>query len=110
MRKPKPTLEKYIERQIINYLRSQRWLAFKVRTSGRIVGGKVYSLPKDELGVADVIACCPKGLFHAFEIKNEKGRQSDYQKGFEWSVKRTGGRYTILRSLDEAISYVQNNS
>ena len=107
-RKAKPTPEKFIEREIINYLRIKNWIAIKVRTSGRIVNGKVLSLPKDELGVSDIIACDPDGRFHAIEVKNKVGRQSDYQKRFEQDVKAKGGRYVVLRSLEEAIEYLRN--
>lgn len=107
-RKNKPIPEKFIEREIIHYLRMKGWVAIKVRTSGRIVGGKVLSLPKDELGVSDIIACDPDGRFHAIEVKNKVGRQSDYQRRFEQDVKARGGRYTVLRSLEEAIEYLKS--
>ena len=107
MRKPKPVPEKHIEREIIHYLRIKGWVAIKVRTSGRIVNGRVLSLPKDELGVSDLIACDPDGRFHAIEVKNKVGRQSDYQKAFEANVLSRGGRYVVLRSLDDAIAYVK---
>lgn len=106
MLKNKNIPEKYIERQILNYLRTQGWLACKIRTSGRIIKGNVFALPKDELGVSDIIACSPDGLFHGLEIKNAKGKQSDYQIMWGNMVKRIGGRYTVLRSLEEAIEYV----
>lgn len=107
-RKPKPIPEKFIEREILHYLRLRGWVAIKVRTSGRIVNGKVLSLPKDELGVADIIACDPDGRFHAIEVKNKVGRQSDHQRRFEQDVKAKGGRYSVLRSLEEAIEYVKS--
>ena len=106
--KAKPTPEKFIEREILHYLRLSGWVAIKVRTSGRIVNGKVLSLPKDELGVSDIIACDPDGRFHAIEVKNKVGRQSDYQRKFEENVKARGGRYVVLRSLDEAVQYLKN--
>lgn len=110
MKSNKNIPERYIERQIINYLRMQKWLACKIRTSGRIIKGNVFSLPKDELGVSDIIACSPDGIFHALEIKNAKGKQSDYQIAWGNMVKRIGGRYTILRSLEDAIEYVKNHT
>lgn len=67
-------------------------------------------LPRDELGVSDIIACSPDGMFHALEIKNAKGKQSDYQIAWGNMVKRIGGRYTILRSLEEAIDYVYKHN
>ncbi len=107
-RKNKPTPEKFIEKEIIHYLRLKGWIAIKVRTSGRIVNGKVLSLPKDELGVSDIIACDPDGRFHAIEVKNKVGRQSDHQRRFEQDVTAKGGRYIVLRSLEQVIEYVKS--
>ena len=110
MKSNKNIPEKYIEREIISYLRTQKWLACKIRTSGRIVGGRVMGLPRDELGVSDIIACSPDGMFHALEIKNAKGKLSDHQIAWGNMVRRIGGRYTILRSLEEAIDYVYKHN
>jgi hypothetical protein len=107
-RKAKPVPEKFIEREILHYLRLSGWVAIKVRTSGRIVNGKVLSLPKDELGVSDIIACDPDGRFHAIEVKNKVGRQSDHQRRFESDVRARGGRYTVMRSLDDAVAYLKS--
>jgi hypothetical protein len=106
-KKAKAVPEKFIEKEIIHFLRLKGWVAVKVRTSGRIVNGRVLSLPKDELGVSDIIACDPDGRFHAIEVKNKVGRQSDHQKRFEKEVLAKGGRYTVLRSLGEAEGYVK---
>ena len=100
-------LEKHIERQIINYLRIKGWLAIKHRSTGRFSEGKLLKLPKDELGVSDIIAVSPDGKVHFIEVKNEKGKQSDYQKTFENMVLRHRSHYTILRSLDDVIQYVK---
>lgn len=110
MKSNKNIPEKYIERTIINYLRTKGWLASKIRTTGRFSNNRMIPLPKDELGVADIIACSPDGLYHELEIKNAKGKQSDHQKSREFMVKRIGGRYTILRSLDDAIEYVYKHN
>lgn len=110
MKRNKPVPEKFIERIVINYLRSIGWVACKIRTTGRFTGGKMIPLPKDELGVSDIIACDTDGRYHALEIKNAIGKQSVYQKLFEQTVIKTGGKYSIIRSLDEAKAYVAQNN
>ena len=110
MKKNKPIPEKYIEKQILHYLRSLGWVACKIRTTGRFVGGKMIPLPKDEHGVSDIIACDTNGLFHAIEIKNAVGKQSEYQKLFERKVKASNGKYAVIRSLDEIKEYVAQNN
>jgi len=110
MKSNKNIPEKYIERQILNYLRIKGWLACKIRTTGRFSNNRMIPLPKDELGVSDIIACSPDGIFHALEIKNAKGKLSDHQIAWGNMVRRIGGRYTVLRSLEEAIDYVYKHN
>lgn len=98
--------ERAIERQVITYLRLRGWLAIKVRTSGRMVNGRMLALPRDELGVSDIVACSPDGRFHAIEVKTKTGRQSENQRRFQKAVLMAGGIYTVLRSLEDAVDYV----
>jgi penicillin-binding protein-related factor A (putative recombinase) len=51
-------------------------------------------------GVSDLILIV-NGRFVGFEIKAKKGIQSDAQKAFESRVKKAGGDYFILRSIDD---------
>ena len=51
-------------------------------------------------GVQD-ITCLYKGKFIAIELKTITGKQSPEQKEIERLVKRHGGEYYIIRSLDE---------
>ena len=102
--------ESHIEWNIIRYLRSIGWIVIKHRSTGRFANGRMITLPKDELGVSDIIAVSPDGIAHFLEIKTPKGRQSEYQKMFENMVKAKGSRYTILRSLEDAENYAQNLS
>lgn len=42
----------------------------------------------------------------AMELKSGKGRQSDHQKEYQKAVEHAGGKYAVIRSLDEFISTV----
>lgn len=43
----------------------------------------------------------------AMELKSEKGRQSDHQKKYQQVVERVGGKYVIIRTLDEFMTTVK---
>lgn len=102
--------ESLIERQIILYLRSIGWIAIKHRSTGRFTHGRLISLPKDELGVSDIIAVDKKGIAHFLEIKTPKGKQSDNQIAFENLVKQHNSNYAVLRSLNDAKLYAEKMS
>lgn len=54
-------------------------------------------------GVSDTILLLPRGGFHALliEYKDEKGKQSDYQKAWQRLVESYGYRYEVCRSLEQ---------
>ena len=57
--------------------------------------------------MSDVIAIEPKtGRFWGIEIKVGKDRQSFEQQCFETDVKKRGGVYLIVKSLDDLIAAV----
>lgn len=62
-------------------------------------------------GGADLIGMFKAGdgraLFVALEIKTPTGRQSPEQRQYEALVRRLGGEYAILRSVDEALSWLE---
>lgn len=44
--------------------------------------------------------------FLAMELKSEKGKQSPYQKEYQSLIESVGGKYIIIRTLDEFIKAV----
>lgn len=54
-------------------------------------------------GFPDFIFLMPNRQYPylAMELKSEKGRQSDHQKEYQQAVENAGGRYMVIRSLDE---------
>lgn len=59
-------------------------------------------------GVSDTILLIPRGGFHALliEYKDEKGRQSEYQKAWQKLVEGQGYKYCICRSLEQFKSII----
>lgn len=51
-------------------------------------------------GAADLVVLLD-GICVFFEVKDEKGKQSDKQKSFEQDVKALGFEYHLVRSLEE---------
>lgn len=52
-------------------------------------------------GVPDILSVI-NGQFVGWEIKTPRGRQSEHQFAFQKRLERNGGRYILVRSLDEA--------
>ena len=57
-------------------------------------------------GGADLIGCF-RGRFVAVEIKTPTGRQSPEQRQFQALVERLGGTYVILRSVADALAWLE---
>lgn len=98
--------EKPIEKAILQYLNAlPQTFAFKVNTVGVFDPiKKVYRKPKSKYlinGVADILCQTPMGLIF-FEVKSPTGKQTDSQKTFEDNIKRSGGFYFVVRSVDDA--------
>lgn len=61
-------------------------------------------------GFPDFILLVPNKVypFLAVELKSEKGRQSEHQKEYQQALERVGGKYVIIRSLDEFMAVVND--
>lgn len=57
-------------------------------------------------GTPDIIAVID-GLFVGFEVKTPRGKQSPDQVLFEKRLTNAGGRYFVVRSVDETRSHLQ---
>lgn len=60
-------------------------------------------------GFPDFIFLMPNRQYPylAMELKSEKGRQSDHQKEYQQAVENAGGRYRVIRSLDEFMTEIK---
>lgn len=56
-------------------------------------------------GFPDFIFLHPNSRYNvlALELKSVKGRQSEHQKEYEQAIKEAGGKYVIIRTLDDFI-------
>jgi len=61
-------------------------------------------------GFPDFIFLLPNKSFPflAMELKSDKGRQTEHQKEYQHKVEEAGGKYVIIRSLEEFIETVSN--
>jgi len=59
-------------------------------------------------GVADLCIMLERGRCAWLELKTEKGRQTDEQRGFEAKCLRLGHPYCLARTIDEALGFLQS--
>lgn len=61
-------------------------------------------------GVSDIILLKPNKFYPYLCIENKtpKGKQSPEQKLFQQAVESQGGKYVIVRSLDEFVKVIEN--
>lgn len=104
-----PEKESDIQNTICEYLAVKGRCFFRVNNIpafNRIGGGGfvMRRLPKyTPKGLPDIIVV-QGGMFVALEVKTKIGRQSPEQKEFEANVKKHGGRYHVVRSIEDVIS------
>ncbi len=95
-----------IQTSICEYLELKQRCFFRVnnipafnRTEGG--GFTMRRLPKfTPRGLPDIIVVAG-GLFFALEVKTKIGKQSKEQKEFEANVKKHGGQYHVVRSIED---------
>lgn len=87
----KQTEETQLKKQVKEYLKKTGWFVFHIRQ-----GKHCYKGVSDDIGIRE-------GQVVFLEFKTDKGKQSAEQILFEYQVKEHGGKYVILRSLEDAI-------
>ena len=104
----KKICEATIQRAILDYL---AWYSLKNKVywfrSGagmvRTEAGGMFRSGKP--GCPDITVCAPNaggvGVFYGIEVKGPKGRQSATQKVAEAEIVAAGGRYELVRSLED---------
>ena len=100
----KKITEAMIQRAILDYL---AWYSIKhkiywFRSGAGMVkteAGGVFRSGKP--GVPDITICGQNGQFIGVEVKTKTGRQSASQKKAEAEILAAGGRYELVRSLDD---------
>jgi len=102
---PHKITEAILQRAVLDWLQSLDGIYFFRSGAGQVKteSGRFFKTGKP--GCPDVTVCCGFdgiGLFVGLEIKTSVGRQSASQKKAEEEIKNAGGRYYIIRNIDEA--------
>jgi len=97
------TPEGKIQTEVLKYLKDKGYFAWR-QNNLAIYDPKMngYRAHNGLKGVPDILAVV-KGTFTGFEIKTPKGRQSADQKLFQKRLERNGGKYHIIRSIQDLI-------
>lgn len=87
------------QKAILDYLQLKRHFCWRNNSGAfKTERGSFYRVGTP--GAPDII-CCIAGQFVDLEVKSETGGQSATQKHFEKSLAAAGGRYHIVRCLDD---------
>lgn len=96
-----PTPESKIQTAVLFHLQKQGVFAWR-QNNLAIYDPKMngYRAHNGLKGVPDIIAVI-NGIFTALEIKTPRGRQSSDQLLFQKRLERNGGKYHLIRSIEE---------
>jgi hypothetical protein len=97
-------LEKDIQRAICDYLALRRYFFYRNNNTPIYdVTRKTFrAMPKyTPRGICDIIIIAKGGKYIGLEVKTKTGTQSEPQIIFEQNVKKAGGEYHIVRSLED---------
>lgn len=107
-RKPRH-IESGIQQACVSWfrLRYPQYLCFSVPNGGSRNSIEAYHLKKEGAlaGVSDLIVVAHCSVLFV-EMKNEKGRQTEFQKDFQRKVEMLGFEYAVCRSLDDFMGKV----
>ena len=103
--------EQDIQKGILDYLLLRKYVAFKHNsTQFGVRDGKNFAFSNSKKGVADIIACSPKGTFVAIEVKKPGGRATPEQLEFLEKVRSAGGIGILAFSLEDVMGKVGESS
>jgi hypothetical protein len=87
-----------IQGQILEYLSLKRVFHYRQNSGGFKKG--THFVKFGAPGAPDIV-CVIGGIYVGIEVKGYRGEQSRRQKDFQSSLEHAGGRYYLVRSLDE---------
>lgn len=102
--------EQELQKQILDYLRLNKFFAFKVYNQGIYDQARHCYRTIETKGISDIIAI-KDGAVLFIECKKPGGVQSEHQKEFQKQIEAKGGVYIIVRSLkivEEWIDYYES--
>ena len=95
--------EKVLQKQILDWLRWNKYIAVKFHSS-IFVGKKGKEgrfIRSPQVGISDILFCSPQGRFGAIEVKSAVGVPSREQIEFLAEVNKRGGVGILARSLKD---------
>lgn len=95
--------ESQIQKSVLAYLNHLKGIYFFRSGVGAIRTELGNFFKTGKPGNPDIVVCY-KGMFIGFEIKTKIGKQSPNQKKTELDIIKSGGKYFIIRSIDDAIN------
>jgi hypothetical protein len=102
--------EREIKSQIMIALGTQPDVLVSDNPSGVARYGRAavpYGVGLAHRGGADLICVGPGGVYMALEVKSLTGAQREAQSAFETAVLARGGVYRLVRSVDEAMTWLE---
>lgn len=96
--------ESAVVRSVLQYLRAKRKFCWRQHTTGIYRKNLERYLPVPFLmpGSPDIYVL-EDGCLTAIEAKTKTGRQSPDQLAFQRAFEKAGGRYFVVRCLDDAM-------
>lgn len=104
-------LESKIQADIVKYLQHRKVFCHSVpneQSHGNAVRtGQLVAMGL-RTGCADLVIWLGCGRIAYCEVKNEKGRQSEFQKKFQELCEQSGYPYRVVRSVDDVKAYLED--
>ena len=101
--------ESNIQKAILDYLQYQENLSklwFVRSASGEVNTDTGRRFKTGKKGCPDILLCY-RGRFIGLEVKTAKGRQSKAQVEAQKRIEACGGKYYIVRSIDDVIDILE---
>lgn len=98
--------ESAIQAKIMDALKASGTAFWRINNTGKLPGGRWAS--RSSVGVSDLIAIGPGGVFTGIEVKDADGEQNDAQIKFQEAVERAGGVYIVARSVDDVLALLRS--
>lgn len=99
-----------IQKAILDYLQYQENLGnlwFVRSASGAVNTDTGRRFKTGKVGCPDILLC-QHGCFIGLEVKTPKGRQSDAQVEAQKVIEACGGKYYIVKSIDDVINVIES--
>lgn len=93
--------EQAIQKQILDYLRFRKILAWKNPSVGVYVRARNTYIPSTNRGSADILGILPGGRLIAVEVKKSSGRLSSHQELWLDQVRAAGALTVVARSVED---------